>query len=340
MLAWELPSAAWDTQSVKFSRCIIGTRRVSLLHSEPLRDFSMPRCAAEYGPGTYRLNPGPGPYSNKSVTLEISEEYARREGWGQAPAPAPMPSPQMQLAAETFSRAQEGPVSRLELAAMIQAAVESSKKQEPAVNPMDLLMKGFELSNTFQSKSLELARSMVGVGTTERAPATVADVLMELGPSILETIKSIAPAIIGAATRPAPPPPTPQPAQRVPQPTINTGAEPMSRELAPRPEPVAPTQMTEEETNAAAPIIAVMKPYAGILAAQLQTASPEELAQQLGGLLGPELDASILALDDACLKYGPAVLAHIGPGLSTPGAAIVVHELARIIKMQDEETQL
>lgn len=109
----------------------------------------------------------------------------------------------------------------------------------------------------------------------------------------------------------------------------------MSRELAPVTH-TEPPALSPEEIAAISPIVAVMKPYAGILAQQLTTAPPEELAQQLSGLLGPELDDSILALDAACLKHSPAVLLHIGPGLGTAGAALVVHELARIIGMQND----
>jgi len=340
MAAWELPQSAWDTESVKVGRCVIGTNRVTLLHSEPIRDFSMARCAGEYGPGKYRISPGPGPYSSKQVTLEIDEVYARREGWGQAPTAPVLPSSHELMAAQTFQKAQAGPVDRLELMAMIETAIQRSQPPAPALDPITLMMKGFELSNTFQAKSLDLAKSMLGVNTpAEAAPRTMADVLVEMGPSILETIQKIVPAIAGAvassnarAAAPQPPPPPPH----RPAPALATnGAEPMSRELAPVVH-TEPPPLTQEEIAAISPIVAVMKPYAGILAQQLTTAPPEELAQQLSGLLGPELDASILALDDACLKHSPAVLLHIGPGLATAAAALVVNELARIIKMQNE----
>lgn len=343
MAAWELPQSAWDTESVKVGRCVIGTNRVTLLHSEPIRDFSMARCSGEYGPGKYRISPGPGPYSSKQVTLEIDEVYARREGWGQAPATPALPSSHELMAAQTFQKAQAGPVDRLELMAMIETAIQRSQPPAPALDPITLMMKGFELSNTFQAKSLDLAKSMLGVNTpAEAAPRTMADVLVEMGPSILETIQKIVPAIAGAvassnaraaATQPPPPPP------HRPAPALATnGAEPMSRELAPVVH-TEPPPLTQEEIAAISPIVAVMKPYAGILAQQLTTAPPEELAQQLSGLLGPELDESILALDSVCLKHSPAVLLHIGPGLGTAGAALVVHELARIIGMQQGEGQ-
>ena len=347
MACWELPQEAWHTESVKVARCVLGTNRVSLLHSEPLREFSMARCAGEYGPGRYRISPGPGPYSAKQVTLEIDEVYARREGWGQAPpAPPPvMPSSHDLMAAATFQKAQAGPVDRLELMAMIETAIQRSQPPAPTLDPITLMMRGFELSNTFQAKSLDLAKSMLGVNApAEAAPRTMADVLVEMGPSILETIQKIVPAIAGAvastnaraaATQPPPPPPPPH----RPAPALaTTGAEPMSRELAPVTH-TEPPALSPEEVAAISPIVAVMKPYAGILAQQLTTAPPEELAQQLSGLLGPELDDSILALDAACLKHSPAVLLHIGQGLGTPGAAIVVHELARIIGMQGGDTE-
>jgi hypothetical protein len=327
--AWKLPAAAYDTETVKIARCIIGTHRIEMLQSLPIRDFSMPETAGGYGPGKYRISPGPGPYSDKSVTMEISEEYARREGWASAPPQPPPPSAVETMAARTFQQAQSGPVDPLSLTAMVEVAVQRAlnQHQTPTADPFALLLKGFELANMFQTKSMEAAKTMLGVAAPAEAHATTfADVLLELGPKILEVIQSVAPAVIASANQQ----PAAVPAAPIQQLQVKKSGDQTMPAPAPR-EPVALPKMTEQEIKDTAPIIAILKPYAGILAQQLSRRPPEELADQLGGMIGADLWDSVLAFSDTVQKYGLSMMGHIGPGLSTPAAGIVVHTLAREI---------
>jgi hypothetical protein len=244
------------------------------------------------------------------------------------------------MAARTYQQAQHGAVDPVNLAAMIEVAVARATQQnQPAPDPMANVLKGFELANMFQTKSMEAAKSMLGVTTpAETAPTTFADVLIQLGPQILDVLKTVAPMVAGAiAANTAPAAPVNvtrlQPRQ--------SEQRPMSREQAPQQTAVQLPTLTPQETQETAPIIAVMKPYAAMLADALTKNPPEALAQQLGGMIGPDLWESVLALDAAVQAHGLETLAHIGPHLATPAAGIVVHLLAQDIEenMQPEEPE-
>ena len=99
----------------------------------------------------------------------------------------------------------------------------------------------------------------------------------------------------------------------------------------------AAPQLTPEEIKEISPIVAIMRPYAGILAHQTKSAPPEELAAQLSGMIGPDLEESVVALARATRKHGPAVLAHIGHDLATPEAAAVVYHLSDMIEREQVE---
>lgn len=323
LAAWELPASAWDSESVKVARCIIGTSRVEVLDSMPMRDWTLNRTAREYGPGKYRMSPGPGPYSAKSCTVEVSEEFARREGWASAP-PVHQSSASEAMAVRTYQKAQEGPVDRLELAQMIEAAIMRAQPPRPAADPLEMLMKGVEFANTMNQRAVDMMKGTIGGNMIEKAPTTIGDAIIELAPTILDAIKTLAPAILSAVNRPAilAPPAVPTP----------THGAPLSEPLSPSREPVTLPILTAAEVEAASPIVAVMKPYAGMLAAQLKAHPPEDLAGQLAGMIGPDLYESTLALCDITRKYGLSTLAHIGPGLSTPAAGIVIETLAQHIR--------
>ena len=106
----------------------------------------------------------------------------------------------------------------------------------------------------------------------------------------------------------------------------------MSLEQPPQQVPVNLPTLTEVEAQATAPIIAVMKPYGAMLADQLTTRPPEDLAAQLAGMLGPDLWDSVLALSTAVQHHGLAMFAYINPRLCTPAAGITLHTLAQDIK--------
>lgn len=342
MAAWELPPTAWDTESVKVARCIIGTNRVELLDTVPLRDFQMNEHAGVYGPGKYRLSPGPGPYSAKSTTLEISEEYARRAGFGVAPPAPRMPSASEAMAAKTFQEAEQRGIGRVELMQMIETAVQKLQPPPQPVDPLALVMKGFELSNTFQSKSLELAKGMLGV-QTEPAKAQGSgwpDVLLELAPALLDTLKTIVPAIVAQPRQPVP-----GQVQQVPTPQHQVAPPPARPTLPPPGEPMTPAPLpalSADEQQAIAPLVGILQPYGELLAAQVKTAPPEALAGSLAGMLGADLDPAIMALAAAVEKYGPTVLNAIDPKgrLATQEAAATVAALARIVSEGGEDSQL
>ena len=89
--------------------------------------------------------------------------------------------------------------------------------------------------------------------------------------------------------------------------------------------------LTEEEAKAISPIVAVMKPYAGMLAAKMASGEPGAMAQELYGLIGPDLEDSVVALNEAGKRHGTGVFGYIGAGLVNQRASVVLNTLAGMI---------
>jgi hypothetical protein len=100
-----------------------------------------------------------------------------------------------------------------------------------------------------------------------------------------------------------------------------------------KPEPVH-IPITPEEAESIKPIVAVLHQYGGQLVGFLRNpeTSPEMLANQLVGLLGPDLDESMLALADVSTKHGASILTFIHPEAGTQKALETIQACARIIR--------
>lgn len=329
MLAWEIPAEDFERMTVKTSRLKPASQELELLESTPLADWFLENVARKYGKGSYRIQAGPGPYRTKNTTIHVSQEYARDARFQAMPPMPPPPDPNQMMAARTAQQALAGPVEPLALAQMIQAAVDTAlAKVQPATqqaNPIDLLLKGMELANSSMLKNMETVKTMMGVQEpgAEKNRGWM-DVAVELGPSILQTLqmamKTAAPAAQPAQPhRPAladhaAPPPQPQPAQPI--------GEPMA--FPPPPQD-------------AIPILNVMKGQAFILKRYLEGPTPAaELAAQLDGLVGPDLEPSILAAADHVAEHGPAILGHADPSFASQKAAETLVAWARIIRSNEE----
>jgi hypothetical protein len=322
--AWELSPDAWGNESVKVSRCVPGTNRVELLQSCALSEYDLEALARDFGPGAYRINPGPGPNAKKVCTIQVSSEYARRAGWA---TPPPERSPSEIMAQRTFQQAQQGPVDPVALSQMIELAVMKAQAQnaprtDNGMDALTLVLKGFDLAGTLQTKALETAQKMAGIApaaNVEREPASMADVLLQLGPSILATVSEIVKA--------------PQGRNHNMQTQKREAPQDMGvREIQPMtttPEaPILP-DLTEDEKTAIAPIVGTLRPFADKLVPFLNSPTPASiLAGQLAGMMGPDLDLPALALAACVRRVGPGVLAAIHPGFATEKGAAVVSILA------------
>jgi hypothetical protein len=322
MAAWELPPEAWERTTVKTTRFIRGTQQMELLSSCPLPEWSMDDLARTFGPGTFRIQAGPGPYRTKNTTLTISRNYADAAGF--AAAPAYIPTPLEQQAAQTFKQATQGPVDPINLAAMIQTAVENAlqrtqPKQETSA--LELVMKGFEMALTMTGRASEVAKTMAA--PVEAAAKGWPDLISEVAPSLLATLQT---AITAQRQPPLPAQAQPAQVQRPTLPPPALGAPPMPN---PQTFPPAPPETV--------PILNIMRNYGPMLRGHLESpATPEELAGQLAGLLGPDLDPSIIATANYAREQGPEFLGNAAPYLATPKAAAVLIAWSDLIQTPEE----
>lgn len=291
-----------------------------MLDSSPLASWSLDMIAQRFGPGTYRLVCGNGPSARKNSTVQVTPEFAESAGWAAPPPQVEAMNPLQLQARETFQRALQGPVNPIELAAMVQTAVESAlEKRKPKDSGLDALMRGFELANTLQTRALEQAKTVLGIAPNAAEPAEMGwpQVVMQVAPALIEGIKALA-----LAPRPQEQKATPATVER---PTL------------PPPQAEATVQQTDfpippEETR---PIIGLMHQYAGMLRGPLESpATPADLAGQLAGLVGPDLDPSVIATAAFVQANGPGILGNVAPFFATDKAAQVVMEWAKIIQAE------
>jgi hypothetical protein len=334
MLAWEIPSEDAERMTVKTVRLKPGSQETELLFSCVLSEWNLEGVAAKYGKGSYKVQAGPGPYRTRHTTIHVSAEYARDAGYeAMPPMPPPPPDPNQLMAARTAQQALSGPVEPLALAQMIQAAVDTAlakaQPQAQQANPVELLLKGMELANSSMLKNMDTVKAMMGVqdqgsGGKERGWM---DVAVELGPSIMQTLQMA----MKTATPAYQPPPTP-PAQPA---LANHTAPPPPQQPQPTGEPMPfPPPPTD-----AVPILNVMKGQAFILKRYLDgPMTPQELAEQLYGLVGPDLEPSVIAAADHVAQHGPGILGHADPAFASQKAAETLVAWARIIR-SSEETQ-
>ena len=333
MLAWDIPSEDWDKLTIKTGQFRPGTQELQLLSSCLPSEWFLENVAAKYGPGSYRIQAGPGPYRTKNTTIHVSPAYARDAGYQTAPPMAPpSPDPNQLMAARTAQQALTGPVEPLALAQMIQAAVDTALvRTQPAaqpMNPMEMFFKGMEMANSSMLKSMETAKAMFGVGGAEAIKERDwTDVALELGPSILSTLQQA----MKSAPNPAPSTPPPPQAKQTPPPNVAT--------LQTAPPQGAPVAFPEPPQDAI-PILQTLRNHAGILQSwhDNPSATEDDLANQLYGLIGVDLEPSVLATADHVAEFGPAILGHISPGFTTTRAAAILASWARLIR-SNEETQ-
>lgn len=324
MMAWEVPTEDWDKLTIKTTQFDPGIQRLRLLRSSLVTEWFLRDVAADFGPGTYKIQAGPGLYRGRNSTITVSQEYARESGWESAPPMPVAPQTPVEIQAQrTFRDATLGAVDPVNLAAMIQVAVDNAiQKAQPRqeINPIDLVLRGFQMANEMTTKSMETARGMLGINQPETmAQPTWADVAMGVVKELPTIMGALGSAM--AATRPTPMTPTqppPQTQQREAiqmKPETPTGPEEQIKQLPPPP-------------PATIPLLKMLKQFWPMLQPHLDgPAEPEVLAQELSGLAGPNLDPAVHATAEHLKQYGSSILGHAVPQLMTSdkAASVIIH---------------
>jgi hypothetical protein len=339
MAAWELPPDAWQTTTVKTVRPRPGTRIEDLLESCPLSEWSLEALAARFGPGSYRVFPGPGPYRTKTATIHVADEYARAQGWGAPPPQTPRAVDA--VAVRTIQQATQQPTNPLDLLAAMEtmmdrreAALIARIAPQQQQNPMDafaIFQKGFEAASSFTERGLALAQKMTGHEPAEKEPETWAGVVKMAIPGLLQAFSAM------AAQRPAPAAPaapqTSRPAQPPaagtlppPAPQAQPPAEEAMREITPETR-AAVEALSPSERDAIAPAVGMFQPYAEKLVPFLGTMPAGMLADNVAGYIGPQLVDSTMALARTA-ERSPAILGMVHPALNSTEGMNLVRALA------------
>ena len=90
--------------------------------------------------------------------------------------------------------------------------------------------------------------------------------------------------------------------------------------------------LTDDERKLLGRGIAMLRPFGGQLAELTKTeATNDQIVAELEGYIPDSMIDSINALDDACQKYGPAILGQIHPELATERWAAIVKALRLVL---------
>jgi hypothetical protein len=296
-----------------------------------LGEYQMDEIAREFGPGRYLLKPGPGQYRAKSATLNISEQYARANGWRELP---PMPrretlAPSDAFVMDRMQRGTQAPMSQLDMGTMMELAISKAlaaqNANRPQVDPVAPIMSGFELALTMMEKAKGIVNP---AAMLEKEPLSLAEVALQHAPDILSILKQgltmlAAPAPAAAAAAPAP----------AGLKVVNPNPEPAPVQVPAHEEPLKMPDLTQEQIDAINPIMSVLHEFAPKLIGFLNSPMPADmLGGQLAGMIGPDLEASALALSDLVELHGPNLLGNRFRELGTEKAGAVVRAMARKLR--------
>lgn len=342
VLLWEMPETALHSERVKIARYLPGTQQTQLVGDCPIVDFDLGQVTRDFGPGRYLLKPGPGQYSARTCTLNLSEEYARANGWRSVPMlPKQEPTATDAYLADRMTRATREALPAVDVATMIELAVQKALAAQPRAqtpDPTTSVMSGFELAMTMMDKARNFVNPAAAV--VEKEPASLGDALMAHGPQLLGILQQglsmlaapkAAPAVQPAPARPQPMQTAPQPS--APVPTLPAGPHTRTEEEAMH--EVEALHLDQETANAVGPILGVLNEFAPKLIHFLGMPIPASaLGAQLAGMIGPDLEESALALAEVVALKGPGILGIRYPEMATPKAAEVVAACAAALRAE------
>jgi len=316
--------------TVKVLRQVKGDSALELIDNVPLVDYSGENIAANYGPGVYYLRPASGKYQKLACKLPISDALARSCGWGRLPV-----TPQDVQAERTLRQAVESPTDPVDLLAAIQQMIrrEMDTRGMGSTPGMTMPMQTFNPMEAMQNQMGQMQAWMGFMDTMEKQMQERVERRMGiLEPERQEktsTWEALIPVALKIFDRMTTPPAAP--VQRQPLPMAAPAPEPAP---APQSKPVeAPmSNLTDDERKLLGRGIAMLRPFGGQLAELTKTkATNDQIVSELEGYIPDSMIDSINALDDACQKYGPAILGQIHPELATERWAAIVKALRLVL---------
>lgn len=340
---WQIPSDELIQVSVKILRAVKGTRDEELVDEVAGTDFNLGPIAGRFGPGLYFIRGG-GRYSAKIAKVPISEELARKHGFGRAPD---LPSAADLAAQRTLSEAAKKPTDPLDLAAAMELAAKRAAREAiqeimPQLNmaggparvatPTDTMGQFREMmafmNGIREDVRRDVERSM-GVSKPEpEEPAPWwAGLVQSLGP-VLQSMVASRQAAPAPYQPQAIPPAAPVQAVGMAQPAAPAADPAMNK-------PQLPT-LTPQEQAAAAPAVKALQPWAGqLLQLGAQPITAEEASSELVGLIPPVFYEALVQFDDLAQAKGPGLLGYIHPDMATERWREILHALAENLKRDE-----
>jgi len=291
--------------SIKILRQVAGTREHELLAAVPLLSWEMEDTAREFGPGSYLIRPSGGEFRNKSFTIPVAEEFARRAGWGKVETVAPSAALAQRAAATAADRMGADGLG-LVLEAVMKPIVERLDAMERRTAGGFDFEKFLALQMSMEDRAEKnLVRTMDMVARIQGGkPITGGNEDEEKGDALSSIAKGFGAGLGQALTNLL----TPKP-----QPPI---ALPQAPPATPPAEPVRiPEGWTREELAECADAIAGMRQAAPRMKAAKLVTGAEGMADAILEMIQDDAVSQTLKLCEV-IKRNPAALGVIDPEFS------------------------
>lgn len=331
---WQIPSDDAYTVRVAVMKQEPGDPSPQLMSSVPVLDYDMGAIAGKFGPGLYFIKGQPHKWAVHSARFEVSEAYARANGFGRVPARAVD-----LVAARTLQEATKGPSDPAALLAALETMVDrkiaetrpvavetSSVQMVPLERQAESMFQVMNIMDKMENRMMAIAERRAGLRPeTDPVPS---------GSSTMELVRALAPYLGPLVHRMFAGPVAPQ--QAAPHQVAHQIAHHQAAPVEPPKQNEAAMslpELTPDEQAKIAPTVRALKPYASMLATIPQDMSkPDaELADGLGSYIPPALYPAIMDLAAVVRLKGPGVLGYIDPALVHPRWPAILSELSSML---------
>ena len=322
---WELPEVAVTQAKLKVARSIPMSQKMELLSECTVQEFSLESVARRFGAGEYQiiLNPGPmGAWGAKRATINVSPKYADESGFSvyQAPAPPPIAPRFAELRSiqETSQAMQNGqamtPQVMVQLMETMIERMAERMKPAPAPDPMagmGTMMQMMTFMSTIQNGAMETALKLAGMKNPVAEPDEE-----EGWPSLLREalpmVSDLGKAFISRI-------PAPAQAQSEPK-IVNQEEQQVS------------VPLSDDEIKQFLPMVAMLKPHAGLIVKLVSIKAPEQAAVELAAFIPEPMRPAMILFAEMAEQRGAEVLNLIDPGLNNPKGLSCVVEIGEILR--------